>query len=75
VSESLHVVIQCPRCHTRFQPPGQISDVEAFNAFADAVGLMRCPRCSGHVILSETTTSFVPVSSPQRDLRDHKPQD
>jgi len=44
--------------------------MEALNAFADAVGLMRCPRCNGHVILSETTTSFVAVSSPQRDLRE-----
>jgi hypothetical protein len=49
--------------------------MEAFNAFADAVGLMRCPRCNGHVILSETTTSFVPESSPQRDLQEIKQQD
>jgi len=57
-------VVHCSRCRSRFEPPGQITSAKAFNAFADAAGLMVCPRCHSHVILSEHTMGFAYLDAP-----------
>ena len=58
-------VIHCPRCRSRFEPPGRITDAKAFNAFADAAGLMVCPRCHSHVILDENTMGFASMETAE----------
>jgi len=71
-------VVQCSRCRSRFEPPGQITSAKAFNAFADAAGLMVCPRCHSHVILDEKTMGFayldVPAPTPRQILDSSAPQ-
>jgi len=57
-------VIHCSRCRSRFEPPGRITDAKSFNAFADAAGLMICPRCHSHVILDRHTMGFASLDAP-----------
>jgi len=51
-------VIHCPRCRSCFEPPGRITDVKAFKAFADAAGLIECPHCRSLVILNQHSMGF-----------------
>ena len=59
-----HAIVRCPRCATSFEPSQRITDPKVFEAFADRVGMLNCPRCHGHVPLNDNTMRFALTGIP-----------